>query len=247
MAALFHLLLSSLFTTITLSFIDITLSPHPYHPSTPAAFTTPSPTGALFPCDYIAPVTNASNCGACVANASCVWCSADHSCHLSAAYDSRTQCVNSKTGDAAEAISGAHHLMRCCAVSTSCAECTTLDYVLCDWCIPSRTCFNSSLNAACEGGRADNGKEIVFKDGVCHGDAHETWWDRLRDYYFEVPLLFRCILLTLTGLCLVLLCCCVILWARTKLRKRRMRKKKRKLERVKINASRDYFAYTEKK
>merc|ERR1712172_185622 len=108
-----------------------------------------------------------------------------------------------------------------------CEQCSTLYYVQCDWCIKSHTCFNSSRNQDCDGGSKDNGKYIVWKDGWCHGVCRicavclsectfccrielpdPSIWEQIKDYYLEIPILFRFILLTLSSICLVLFCIC---------------------------------------
>jgi len=204
---------------------------------------TPNPTHTLFPCDYIDPVLNASNCGACVANDSCIWCTADQSCHEKSGYD-EAHCVDPKSGDSRQTISGAGHLYQCCESSASCAQCTTLEYVLCDWCIPTQRCFNASEPAECSNGEdGEYGKHIVFKDGVCRGQSHQSIWDKIKEYYLSIPILFRCILDTLLSLCLVLLIVCCCLAAKNKVHQKRLQ---RKYKKMKINnSSRDYLRFKE--
>ena len=130
---------------------------------------TPSPTQKIYPCDFIDPNINGSNCGACVANSSCTWCTVNNTCHVTAEYD-KSQCVDPKTQQTMQTISGGQdHLFQCCETSNTCEQCSTLYYVQCNWCITSHTCFNSSRNQDCNGGSDDNGKYIVWKDGWCHG------------------------------------------------------------------------------
>eukprot|EP01083_Nonionella_stella_P194914 718492_1 len=149
----------------------------------------------IYPCDFIDPRINGSNCGVCVGNSSCTWCTQDNSCHLTSTYNP-SQCLNQKTGQQMQTITGPNHLFKCCETSTTCERCTTLYYVGCDWCIPSKTCFNSSINTDCENGNKNNGKEIIYKDGICRDDKNKTIWDKIKDYYLQIPIVFRCILMT---------------------------------------------------
>eukprot|EP00483_Globobulimina_turgida_P007100 UN07114 len=189
---------------------------------------TAKPTHKIYPCDFIDERINGSNCGACISNSSCTWCTIDNSCHQTSSYDT-SQCKDPKTQQM-ETISGPNHLFKCCETSTTFERCTTLYYVGCDWCIPSKTCFNSSINMDCEHGNKNNRKEIIYKDGICRTDTHKTIWDKIKDYYLQIPIVFRCILLSLSAICLVLLFICLFLCARSKINKRRLRKKYRKIQ-----------------
>lgn len=195
---------------------------------------TPEPTVRLYPCDHIDPVINGSNCGACVANDSCIWCTSDQSCHVKSDYDGK-QCTDPKSEEPADTITGSDHLYQCCVSSTSCEQCTTLEYVLCDWCIPSKQCFNASTETECHNGEdGDYGKHIVFKDGVCRDEEPETIWDKIKHYYLEIPFLFRCILDTLLALCFILMFFCCCLCIKNKIENRR---RIRKFRNVRINES----------
>mmetsp|Transcript_16774 Transcript_16774/g.15031 ORF Transcript_16774/g.15031 Transcript_16774/m.15031 type:complete len:183 (+) Transcript_16774:1-549(+) len=180
-------------------------------------------------------------------NNSCTWCTYDRTCHVKSTY-SPSSCSDSVGGKEYELITGSDHQFKCCSTSTTCQECTTLYKVECDWCITSKTCFNSSDNIDCDDGNSENGKEIIYKDGVCRDDPHKTWWDKLKDYYLQIPLVFRCILITLSSLCFILLCICMCLCTKNKLNKRKLNKKYKRLQSQRnINNSKDYLAYSEPK
>ena len=240
---------SSSFCVIILNALLVAKGQQPTGPayaSTPITnplIPTPQPTHMMYPCDYVDPATNTSNCGACVANNSCIWCISDQSCHVKKGYD-EDQCVDPKSGDAADVITGSGHLYECCESSSSCGQCTTLEYVLCDWCIPTKQCFNASETTACHDGEdGDYGKHIVFKDGVCRDEDNASIWEKLKHYYLQIPFLFRCILDTLLSLCFILLAICCCLCVKNKVHKRRLRKK---YKNMKVNSSRDYLRFKEK-
>mmetsp|Transcript_40652 Transcript_40652/g.65237 ORF Transcript_40652/g.65237 Transcript_40652/m.65237 type:complete len:245 (-) Transcript_40652:137-871(-) len=212
------------------------------------------PTYQLYACDFIDSMTNKSNCGACVANSSCTWCTYDESCHLTETYE-RAHCNASLANGHKQEIEwisgGEQQLFQCCETSTTCEQCTTLFYVECDWCISNQVCFNSTGDVfyECDDGNDDNGKEIVYKDGVCRTDPHETWWDKVKDYWLQIPIVFRCVLATLLSLCLILCCICLCLCCKSNVNKRKLNKKKKKYKRMVINnnSAKQYLAYTEAK
>ena len=85
--------------------------------------------------------------------------------------------------------------------ATTCPECVGLYKVECDWCITSKKCFDSTNGTmSCDAGDKDNGKEIIYKDGICRDDPHKTWWETLLEYYLQIPLVFRIILISLSRL-----------------------------------------------
>eukprot|EP01084_Bolivina_argentea_P320206 555547_1 len=185
---------------------------------------TPKPTHPLYPCDFIDPVINGSNCGVCVSNSSCSWCPMNNSCHETATYDP-TQCQDEQTGQPVDVIHGPNHLFQCCETSITCERCTTLYYVGCDWCITTKTCFNATRDEDCH----ENGKEIIFKDGVCRDDPHPTIWDTIRNYYLRIPLVYRIVLLTLLSICAILFSIFMCLCVMNCCQKRKLKKKYRRM------------------
>lgn len=79
-----------------------------------------------------------------------------------------------------------------------------------------------------------------------------TIWDKIRDYYLQIPIEFRIILLILSGICLVLFCICMSLCVKDKLARRRMKKNrksgmKKALAKHVNSVSRDYLSFQDAK
>ena len=87
---------------------------------------------------------------------------------------------------------------------------------------------------------------------ACSDLPDPSIWDKIKEYYLKIPILFRFILLTLSSICLVLFCICMCLCLKDKCAKRKMKKKyqkglKKALARNVNSVSRDYLSFKDAK